>query len=337
MSSVGRALAGFVEGGAKGALDYDANVKKEASVTRRDNAIALREKAMAKYKQEGAMALNEADIKSRESIETDKASADQINKQNAFTERENVRIDAEKKIDSGYRDRTTGAVINAGQLSDATPEQLKGFETPKQVAARDARATAAVKKLEEDNKNKRERIKKELKNVATQKDVQQTHKYLRESFFFKGGETYEQELSLTKKYMRDNGSTGKAVEDAEGIGAPKSTPAQIAAEVAKKLAAATKGKKEDTKLKSYHKPFVPENNGSVPLNYKPGGTTPGALEVPGDSTPWEETRLGKAEAIVKSIPGGIKDAERTNLEALENLEKKRTRGSSIPGVGTFKR
>jgi len=78
---------------------------------------------------------------------------------------------------------------------------------------------------------------------------------------------------------------------------------------------------------------------------EPKGKEPGILDdgpgaVPTEQTfnkPFEESLLGRGEAAVKQTPEFIRQSEEANKRAYEELLKKKRSGTSIPGVGTFKR
>ncbi|RLB94839.1 MAG: hypothetical protein DRH26_00120 [Deltaproteobacteria bacterium] len=57
----------------------------------------------------------------------------------------------------------------------------------------------------------------------------------------------------------------------------------------------------------------------------------------GNGNGWDQTMLGQVEQNVKKLPQNIRDSNRANEEAYQAMNKKRTTGSSIPGMNTFKR
>jgi len=64
---------------------------------------------------------------------------------------------------------------------------------------------------------------------------------------------------------------------------------------------------------------------------------PPAYEINNGPTKWEDTPLGKFEAAVLNTPDFLKKSKAANKEAHQAMQDKRTHGTSIPGVNTFRR
>lgn len=322
MSSASRALAGFFAGGAKGALDFDTYTKKEAIATRRDDAIAKRQMALAKYttgaaadRQETQITstekLAEAQIASREKIAT--AGVESTEAGRTAQVAENIRREALQP--SGWVD-DTGTAITKEQFKTATPKQKKTWKSPKAQAKILSDIKKAEKILEHQNAVILKKIQSGNSTVAGPKDLQKTMENMEKAFLFEDGESNASKKQKVVQRMLEIGWTGPLL---GGKPAPIKTGLSLVDSI-------------DSKMKK--KLGTQATVSAVDRKRPPSTVQTGALDIPGE---WEQTPLGKAEAAVKSIPGALKRSEVTNVEALERLEKGRTRGSLLPGVGTFKR